>query len=192
MAQFDDIRALYAKYAGRAPDAEGLEYWSNLPMSAADREAKFKTDAADWKPYTDAASNFYRAYYGGEGDPAGVTYAARMLRANGPEYTRQQFMQSKEGDFASPGAQAVRGINRMPGVFSDYGSLGTMPKDDVWKMFYSGSAMPKKEQNPLTAGGSSDPVSDANSAFIKLLDGMTEQQRDNFLSYVLDISNKQP
>lgn len=101
------------------------------------------------------------------------------------------FAQARANDANSPGRQAVQGINRMPGVFSDYTSLATMPQDDIWKVFYKGSAL-EKDKNGIGQFGNADPVSDANNAFMELLNGMTDQQRQNFLAYVLDISNRSP
>lgn len=79
----DEVAAAYQQYLGRAPDAEGLAYWSgqnDLSGFAAAAQPELSQRAADVR---DAVSSAYQTNFGRDAETAGVDYWTNQVMSGG-------------------------------------------------------------------------------------------------------------
>jgi hypothetical protein len=170
------IEKLYQDVLGRAPDAAGLEYWKQSTLGDNDMLQAFHKSYEGVKPRIE---DMYRQVFGRIPDDEGVDYWAntglqdteilRHFHNSAEAAPRRAQQRDQEGvvlpsylheahnfygkppvaDWMQAGRSASEGINRMPGVFSDYGALSSMPGNLAHQMFYP------KGMNPFEKKGGS-------------------------------------
>jgi hypothetical protein len=157
------VEGLYQGVLGRAPDQGGWDYWNNSGVAPDDMWRIFYQSQEASRPRVE---DMYTQILGRKADSAGADHYSSLglsdaeiakILHNSQEGAARRAPQKDQQDVFKPGylyegnnfygkppaaewmqagRSAGEGINRMPGVFSDYGALSSMPGNLAHNMFY--------------------------------------------------------
>ena len=166
------IDEMYKQIFGRAPDSDGMSYWANQNLSDAEINKYMQNDpaAAARRAQPRDQENVVKPGYLYEGNNFyGKPPAAEWMQA---------------------GRSASEGINRMPGVFSDYGSLASMPGNLAHQMFYpKGTDLFKPTSDEKSA---TDPADGENYSNLAAMFGqLSEPEKQSLLAMLMSQNTDQ-
>lgn len=205
------VEGMYKDVLGRDADAAGLDFWSNTDLGKNDLwRAFFNSQEAA----TPRVEDMYRTVLGRRPDDPGVAFWSglgidqdALLKAfyNSPEAAKRYAPPREQEDVYRPnylyegnnfygrapraewmqaGRSAVEGINRMPGVFSDYGAIANMPGAMIQKTFYPSGKYPFSTDKEETADTSSSTTSDYDN-LAAMFGALSEPEKQNLLAILL-------
>jgi hypothetical protein len=214
----DVVAQMYQTYLNRAPDQAGFDYWTNAGLDAPALQDAFYNSRESKDINVD---DFYKRILGRIGDAPGREYWASNPASTAeieaefyrsPEGAERRVPQREQTNAVLPGylypgnqfygkpptaewmqagRSAVEGINRMPGVFSDYGALSSMPGNLAHNMFYpkgTGNLFKVDAADARQGGGKGGEQPGGNDNYSNLaamFGQLSEGERQNLLAMLL-------
>tara|TARA_R110000868_G_scaffold401128_1_gene676441 strand:- start:389 stop:1174 length:786 start_codon:yes stop_codon:yes gene_type:complete len=211
------VEGLYQNVLGRAPDQAGFDNWTNSGFGPNDMTTLFQRSQEAMKPRVE---DMYRNILGRTPDDVGVegwssqglpetellkyfhssaeAAPRRLAQRDQESVVKPSYLHEGNNFYGKPpaaewmqaGRQASEGINRMPGVFSDYGALSSMPGNLAHQMFYpKGTDLFKPTSDEKSA---TDPADGENYSNLAAMFGqLSEPEKQSLLAMLMSQNTDQ-